>query len=114
MRHTCITFIAKTKTESKERIKSYNQIKMCMYRDMMDMVRWILVTPFCMLLSLYFDSFVDMAIFFYFFLGPSCVQLFFFFSLGPSCVHIFSIVFVISTWRERERSTDSVELYFVE
>jgi hypothetical protein len=42
MRHTCITFIAKSKTGSKERIKSYNGIKMFMCRDMMDMVRWIL------------------------------------------------------------------------
>jgi hypothetical protein len=42
MRHTCITFIAKSKTGSKERIKSYNQIKMCMCRDMMGMVKWIL------------------------------------------------------------------------
>jgi hypothetical protein len=42
MRHTCITFIAKSKTGSKERIKSYNQIKMCIFIDMMDMVRWIL------------------------------------------------------------------------
>jgi hypothetical protein len=42
MRHTCITCIAKSKTVSKEKIKSHNQIKMCMCRDMMDMVRWIL------------------------------------------------------------------------
>jgi hypothetical protein len=32
----------KVKTGSKEKIKSYNQIKICMCRDMMDMVRWIL------------------------------------------------------------------------
>jgi hypothetical protein len=42
MRYTCITCIAKSKTESKEKIKSNNQIKMCMCRHMMDMVRWIL------------------------------------------------------------------------
>jgi hypothetical protein len=41
-RHTCITCIAKSKTGSKGTIKSYNQIKMCMCRDMMDRVRWIL------------------------------------------------------------------------
>jgi hypothetical protein len=34
--------IAKSKSESKERIKSYNQIKMCMCIDMMVMVRRIL------------------------------------------------------------------------
>jgi hypothetical protein len=42
MRHTCITFFAKSKTGSKERIKSYIQIKMCICRDMIAMVRWIL------------------------------------------------------------------------
>jgi hypothetical protein len=76
-------------------MKSYNQIKMCMCRDVMDIVmmvryalglKWVL---FCChliccnsilhdLLSLYFDTFMDMAIF-SFFLGPSCVQYFFFF-----------------------------------
>jgi hypothetical protein len=29
-RHTCITYIAKSKTGSKEKINSFNQIKMCM------------------------------------------------------------------------------------
>jgi hypothetical protein len=42
MRNTCITCIAKSKIRSKEKMKSYNQIKMCMCRDMMHMVRWIL------------------------------------------------------------------------
>ena len=33
IRHTCITFIAKSKTGSKEKNKSYNQIKMCTCTD---------------------------------------------------------------------------------
>jgi hypothetical protein len=42
MRHACIACIAKSKNGSKEKIKSYNLIKMCMCRDMIDMVRWVL------------------------------------------------------------------------
>jgi hypothetical protein len=30
-KHTCITSIAKSKTGSKEKINSYNQVKMCTY-----------------------------------------------------------------------------------
>jgi hypothetical protein len=41
IRHTCITYIAKSKTRSKEKIKSYDHIKMCIYIGMMDMVRWV-------------------------------------------------------------------------
>jgi hypothetical protein len=32
----------RVKKRSKDKIKSYNLIKMCMCRDMMDMVRWVL------------------------------------------------------------------------
>jgi hypothetical protein len=39
-KHTCITFIAKSKIKSKEKIKLYNnQIKLCTCMDMMDIVR---------------------------------------------------------------------------
>jgi hypothetical protein len=71
-----------------------------------------------MILPLCFNSFVVMAIFSLslFFLDLHVSNFFLFFSLGPSCVHFFynHVSFVILTWREREISTHSVELYFVE
>jgi hypothetical protein len=42
LRHQMNRCLWKSKTGSKEKIKSYNLIKMCMCRDMMDMVRWVL------------------------------------------------------------------------
>ena len=46
-------YIAKSKTGSKEKIKSYNQIKMCMYMDMVDMVRWILGPEWVLAITIY-------------------------------------------------------------
>jgi hypothetical protein len=41
-KHTCIILIAKSKTRSKEKIKSHNKIRTCTCTNMRDMVRWIL------------------------------------------------------------------------
>ena len=41
-KHTCITYFAKSKTGSTEKIKPYHQIKMCTGMAMVGMVRWIL------------------------------------------------------------------------
>ena len=53
IRHTCITYFAKSKTGSKEKIKSYNQIKMCTCMGMMDMVRWILGPEWVLDITIY-------------------------------------------------------------
>ena len=87
IRHTCLTYISRSKTGSKEKNKSYNQIKMC---TCMDCGGWN-GSSFCMIsLSLDINSFESMAIFLYVFSWTFMCPYFFLFSiLGPSCVHIF-------------------------
>src|SRR6185503_21370680 len=57
IRHTCLTYIARSKTGSKEKNKSYNQIKMC---TCMDCDGWN-GNSFCMI-SLPINSFESMVI----------------------------------------------------
>jgi hypothetical protein len=52
VRHTCITYIAKSKTGSKEKMKSYNQINMCMCMNVVDMVRWSLVAEWVLVITI--------------------------------------------------------------
>jgi hypothetical protein len=47
------SYIVKSKTRSKKKIKSYNQIKTCMCMDMMDMVRWILGPKWVLDITIY-------------------------------------------------------------
>jgi len=60
IRHTCITFIAKSKTGSKKKNKSHSQIKMCTCMNVW--IRWKLLCVWSF--SLYF-FFEDMAISFF-------------------------------------------------
>ena len=88
IRHTCITYIAKSKTGSKEKNKSYNQIKMC---TCMDCGGWN-GNSFCMVsLSLSIHKLFREHGYLFFFMDlhvPTFFS-FFFLILGPSCVHIF-------------------------
>ena len=52
-KHTCITYFAKSKTGSTEKIKSYHQIKMCTGMAMVCMVRWILGPEWVLDITIY-------------------------------------------------------------
>jgi len=88
IRHTCIICIAKSKTGSKEKNRSYNQIKMC---TCVDCAGWD-VNSFCMisLYKFFWEHGYLFILFSSFFQGPSWAPCFSFFSIRePSCVHFF-------------------------
>ena len=117
MRHTRITYIAKSKAGSKEKNKSYNQIKMCMC---MNCDGWngnsfcMISLPIQILLRAWL-SFFSSFLFFMDLHVPTFFS-FFFLILGPSCVHIFfSLIAHASLFfnkNQRERPTHIVERLF--
>jgi hypothetical protein len=82
----------KVKTGSKEKSKSYNQIKMCTCMDMVDDEWWMKWKLLLYDLSPSVDSFENMVIFLFFFFLDLHVSKSFFLSiflLGPSRAYIF-------------------------
>ena len=112
--HTCITCIAKSKTGSKEKNKSCNQIKMC---TCMDCDGWN-GNSFCMISLPIYKIFLKAWLSFFSWTFMCRYILSFFSTLGPSCVHIFFyspcflFFFVLTITGERERPTHTMELLF--